>query len=78
MVDIPRTEDMVPHVNTDVCTRCRKPILPGHRIFQVRISGGSGRDPNDPGRIGLFIADEWEFAHVDCYDPLLKNRLGIL
>lgn len=76
-MDMTRPEDMVPHVNTDVCTRCRKKILPGHRIFQVRISGGAGLDPNDAGRMGLFISDEWEFAHVDCYDPFLRNRIGI-
>lgn len=73
MVDIARPEDMVPHVHSDICSRCRKPIHPGHRIVQVHISGGRGINPNNPGERGIFISDEWEFAHIDCRDPLLKK-----
>lgn len=76
MVDACRPEDLVPRVHSDVCTRCRKAILAGHRIIQVRISGGRGVNPANMGERGIFISDEWEFTHVDCYDPLLKNRIG--
>jgi len=66
-------EDLIPHVHTDICTRCRKSILPGHRIVQIHISGGRGFNPNNLGERGLFISDEWEFAHFDCHDPYLKK-----
>jgi hypothetical protein len=68
-------EDMRPHVDSAICGRCRKPIEKGHRIVQVRISEGRGLNPKNLGETGLFISSEWEFAHVDCRDPLLKKGL---
>lgn len=76
MVETCRPEDLVPRVHSDTCTRCRKHILAGHRIVRVHISGGVGFNPNNMAERGIFLADEWEFSHVDCFDPMLKNRIG--
>ena len=68
-------EDDRPHVDDDVCGRCRKPILKGHRISVVHIVDRPSCDPNDLSRRGLLIMEEYEFAHADCKDPFLKKGL---
>ena len=76
MVEACRPEDLIPRVYSDMCARCRKNILPGHRIIQVHISHGRGTNPRNLGERGLFISDEYEFIHVDCHDPFLKKPIG--
>jgi len=66
-------DDIHPHVDSATCSRCRKPIERGHRIVQVRIAEGKGVNPKNLGESGLFVCSEYEFAHVDCRDPLLKR-----
>jgi len=68
-------EDLRPHVDTWICSRCRKPLDKGHRCVQVLISQGKGQDPTNILLTGLHLSDEWEIAHVDCRDPYLKKGL---
>ena len=68
-----RPEDDHPHVDTWICANCRKPLERGHRIIQVFISQGRGRDPKNIMREGLHMSDEFELAHYDCKRPFLRE-----
>jgi hypothetical protein len=63
----------------NVCTACRKPILPGHRVQACYIC----LDPNarNPERIterGLELGTDHEFVHCRCEDPYLDGRRVLL
>jgi hypothetical protein len=77
MTDLCKPEEMVARAYTDICVRCNKPIARGHRVLQVLISDGRGVNPRDMGQRGLFISEEWEVVHVDCYDPYLRKRVSV-
>lgn len=62
-----------PHVDSDTCGRCRKKLEQGHRVAVAHIVDRSGVDPSDLGRRGLFLFDEFEFAHINCKDPYLTK-----
>ena len=68
-------EDNHPHVDTDVCGKCRKPFDKGHRITHAFIFERAGLNPNNLGNKGAFLFEEFEFVHVDCNDPFLKKGL---
>lgn len=63
-------------VADDVCARCRKPLLRGHRIVWALIVV----DPHayNPVRItekGLELGLDFEYAHVNCKDPFLDGKI---
>lgn len=66
-------EDDRPHVNDDICGKCRGKIEKGHRIVMVHIVDRTGRDPMNLARSGLFLFEEYEWKHADCKDPFLKK-----
>lgn len=69
-------EDDFPHVDSDTCGKCRKKLTKGHRIFMVNIVDQAGVDFKDLGRKGLYLFQDYEFAHVNCNDPYLKKGIG--
>ncbi len=66
-------EDDRPHINDNICGRCRGPIAKGHRISVAHIVDSVGCDPMDISRKGLFLFEEYEFVHANCKDPFLKK-----
>lgn len=61
----------------NVCARCRRPIMAGHRVQAAYICV----NPNarNPGRItekGIELGTDMEFVHCSCEDPYLKGRLA--
>lgn len=71
--DVYTPDDDRPHVDQDTCGKCRKKFEKGNRIVQVHIFDRAGNDPMNLARKGLFLFEEYEFAHVDCKDPFLKK-----
>ena len=60
-----------PHVDVTSCSRCRKKLEPGDRVTQVYIFVSAGTNPLNVICRGAQIAEEYEFAHMDCNDPKL-------
>jgi len=70
-----RPEDLNPHVDSDVCGRCRKPFLPGHRVFAAYIVLRKGCNPTNLRERGVMLTGEYEMIHADCNDPYLNKGL---
>jgi len=73
--DIFQPEDRHPHVGSGTCGKCRKPFGPGHRVVIVNIVDRRGANPQNLGEIGVMLFEEYELAHANCRDPLLKKGL---
>jgi len=76
-VDKYRPEDSRPHVNSDVCGKCRKKLLSGHRVSIAHIVERAGADKMNLTRQGLYLYEEFEIVHVNCNDPFLKKGISI-
>jgi hypothetical protein len=66
-------------VPDNVCARCRRPILLGHRIQHAFVC----YDPNalNPERVterGLSLGTDCEFVHVECMDPYLDGKYATM
>jgi hypothetical protein len=64
-------------VADDVCARCRRPILAGHRVQAAFICiNPRARNPNKITEKGLELGTDCEFVHVSCEDPYLTGKLA--
>ena len=62
-------------VDDNVCARCRKPILIGHRILPAYIvCNPNARNPNKLTERGLELGTDCEFVHTACDDPYLNGK----
>ena len=68
-------EDRLPHVDTHICGKCRKPFEPGARVLNAYIFHSVGVNPLNLGNKGVLLHEDFELVHVDCRDPLLKKGL---
>lgn len=64
-----------PHVDSDICGKCRKKFERGHRLTQAYIFERRGVNPRNLGNTGTYLQAEFELIHVDCRDPFLKKGL---
>ena len=62
-----------PHQPDDTCGKCKRKIESNHRVSIAYIVKRPGIDSLDVSRRGLYLYEEFEFAHVDCQDPMLVN-----
>ena len=63
-------------VADNICARCRKPILAGHRVQAAYIcTNPNARNPNKITERGLELGTDCEFVHVACEDPYLTGKL---
>lgn len=64
-------------VADNVCARCRRPILAGHRVQAAYIcTNPNARNPNKITEKGLELGTDCEFVHVSCEDPFLEGKLA--
>jgi hypothetical protein len=70
-----RPEDLKPHVDSQTCGRCRKPIESGHRVVMAYIVERPGLNLNNMAQLGLYLHEEFEFVHADCHNPFLVKGL---
>lgn len=70
-------DDLSPHVGSDTCGRCRKPLLPGQRVFPAYIVLRKGLNPTNLREKGVMLTGEYEMVHADCHDPYLKKGLTL-
>jgi hypothetical protein len=68
-------DDLNPHVDSDVCGKCRKTLLPGHRVIPAYIVLRQGCNPANLRERGVMLTGEYEMCHADCRDPYLKKGL---
>lgn len=68
-------EDLRARVDSDTCARCRKPILPGHRIIPAYVVLRAGPNPLNLMDRGVSITGEFEMVHADCKNPYLRGEL---
>lgn len=70
-------DDLHPHVDTDTCGRCRKPFLPGQRVFPAYIVLHKGCNPMNLRDQGVMLTGEYELVHADCNDTYLTKGLVV-
>lgn len=70
-----QAEDAHPHVDTNTCGKCRRPLGPGHRVCIANIVAMVGPNPDNLRETGVHLYPEYELVHIDCHDPLLKKGL---
>jgi hypothetical protein len=70
-LDIPRYEDMRPHVDTRHCGSCRKKLEPGDRVTFAHIFQNAALDPRNALVPGAMLSEEYELVHINCFDPRL-------
>ncbi len=62
-----------PRVGDNQCGKCKKTLSRGHRVCIAHIVDRVGNDMMNLSRKGLYLYEEFEFAHIDCADPFLKR-----
>ena len=75
--DIFNSDDDRPHVDTNVCGKCRKEFKRGNRVGPAYIFEGKGINPLNLGNSGVHLFAEFELVHIDCNDPFLKKGLVV-
>lgn len=76
-LDIPRVEDMRPHVDVRHCGRCRKKFEPGDRVTFAHIFQGVMVDPRNALVPGAELSEEYELVHIHCGDPRLTKGIQV-
>lgn len=72
-----KTDLLQKQVADNICARCRKPILAGHRIQAAYICiNPVARNPNKITERGLELGTDCEFVHTSCKDPYLTGKLS--
>lgn len=75
--DVNNLDILQKRVRDSTCARCRRPILPGHRIQAAWICiNNKARNPNRVTERGLELGIDAEFCHVECRDPYLTGKLA--
>jgi hypothetical protein len=64
-------------VDDDMCARCRRPLLRGHRVQMAYILlDPHAHNPDNITQRGLQLGTDCEFVHVDCRDPFLSGKMA--
>jgi hypothetical protein len=63
-------------VPDNICARCRKPLIIGHRVqMAFAVCNPNAHNPENITQRGLELGTDCEFVHADCRDPFLDAKL---